>query len=109
MIYALSLIGFFLMWGIFGSVAAAPRADPAKQATLPALENTALAPDATDPEGIPITGEPELLWTEILGFYGLIAVAALFLILALLNFANRSTAPYIEPGHPSSSEETHRD
>jgi hypothetical protein len=49
----------------------------------------------TDSAGIPVTGKPEPVLTEILVFYGLIGITALFLILALLNVANKSTAPYV--------------
>jgi hypothetical protein len=102
MIYVLSLVGFFLMWGVFGFAAAAPRGGLDLQATVPALEGTPVIPEATNSAGIPVTGEPEPLWTEILGFYGLIGLAALFLILALLNFANKSTALYVERKGPPS-------
>lgn len=107
MIYIFSLVGFFLMWGVFGFVAAAPRGEPDLQATVPPVENTVVIPEATDPAGIPITGEPEPLWTEILGFYGVIGLAALFLILALLNFANKSTASSVDHKGPP-SEEIHK-
>jgi hypothetical protein len=105
-IYIFSLVGFFLMWGVFGLVAAAPRGEPDLQATVPPVENTVVVPEA-DSAGIPITGETQPLWTEILGFYGLIGLAALFLILALLSFANKSTAPYVERKGPP-YEETHK-
>lgn len=103
MIYLFSLVGFFLMWGVFGFVAAAPRSDPGLQETVRAVEYTAVVPEATNLAGIPVTGAPEPLWTEILGFYGLIALAALFLILALLNFASKSTAPAVERRGPPSA------
>ena len=108
MIYIFSLAGFFLMWGVFGFAAAAPRGDPGLQVTLPTVENTPELPGETGTEGIPVTGEPERVWTEILGFYGLIGLAAMFLILALLSFANKSTAPYADRKR-SSSEETHKE
>lgn len=107
MIYLLSLVGFFLMWGVFGFVAAAPRGDPGLQVTVPSVKNTMVVPEATDPAAIPVTGEPEPLWTEVLVFYGLIALAALFLILALLNFANKSTTPAIERKGPPSAGTPH--
>jgi hypothetical protein len=102
MIYFLSLVGFFLMWGVFGFVAAAPRGGPELQATVPPVEGTVVIPEATNSVGIPVTGEAEPLWAEILGFYGLIGLAALFLILALLNFANKSTAASIKHKGPPS-------
>ena len=72
-ILALSLVGFFLLWGVFG-FAAAPRNELSiVQATLPA--DTPVA-------GIPATGQAEPLLMEIIVFYGLIGLTALFLILA---------------------------
>ncbi len=96
LIYTFSLIGFFLMWGVFGFIAAGPRGELLPQATPPPVENTSIAPGATDPVGIPVTGEAEPVLIEVLIFYGLIGLAALFLVFGLLSFANRSTAPNIE-------------
>ncbi|HJQ13903.1 MAG TPA: hypothetical protein VJ830_04070 [Anaerolineales bacterium] len=99
-IYFVSLVGFLLTWGVFGSMAATPRSEPSLQATVP--QNTAIPPETTNLMGIPVTGEPEPLWADILGFYGLIGLAALFLILALLNFVNKSIAPSVgRKGPPS--------
>lgn len=106
-IYTLGLVGFFLMWGIFGFTAAAPGSDPALQATLPALEPTLVSPEATQLAGIPVTGETEPVWTEILVYYGLIGLAALFLILALLNLANKSTVQHVRHKDPS-ADQTHK-
>ena len=107
MIYLCSLIGFFLMWGLFGFAAAAPRTESSLQATVPPVENTSVVSGATEAAGIPVTGDSEPVWIEILGFYGLIGLAALFLILALLSFANKSTALYPENKAPS-GEEPHK-
>ena len=107
MIYFCSLVGFFLMWGLFGFAAAAPRSEPDLQATVPPVESTPVRPAATDIAGIPVTAESEPVWIEILGFYGVIGLAALFLILALLSFANKSTAFYPKRKSPS-SEESHK-
>ena len=107
MTYLLSLLGFFLMWGVFGFAAAAPRAEPDLQATVQPVETTPIISGERDAAAIPITGEPERVWTDILGFYGLIGLAALFLILALLSFANKSTALYAGR-KDSSSEKTHK-
>jgi len=108
LIYTFSLVVFFLMWGVFGFAAAAPRSEPRIQPNVPTLEATSVAPEATDLPAIPITGEPEPLLTEIYVFYGLIGLTALFLILALLNIANRTTAPYVERKSPP-SDKTGRD
>lgn len=107
MVYIFSLFGFFLMWGVFGFVAAAPRGDPNLQATVAPVSATPVLPAETAAAGIPVTGEPERVWTDILGFYGLIGFAALLLILALLSFANQLTAPAVERKVPP-SEETHK-
>ena len=102
MIYFFSLVGFFLMWGVFGFVAAAPRGELGLQATVQPAEDTVAVPEATDTAGIPVTGEPEPLWTEVLGFYGFIGLAALCLVLALLSFVNRPTDPTVERKGPPS-------
>ena len=107
MIYIFSLIGFFMMWGIFGFVAAAPQDAPNLQMTIQPVESTPLLSGETGVAGIPVTGKPERALTEIIGFYGLIGLAALFLILALLSFANKSTSLYAGHKHPP-SEETHK-
>jgi uncharacterized membrane protein YuzA (DUF378 family) len=98
MTYVFSLIGFFLLWGIIGFSTAPLRTVHNLQATVPPL------PGETEAVGIPVTGEPEPVWSEILVFYGLIGLAALFLILALLSSANQSTAPALEHKAPPSEE-----
>jgi hypothetical protein len=100
LIYIFGLVGFFLMWGVFGFAAAAPHGE--SQATVPAVETTIVVPEATSSAGIPITGEQKPGWTEIVVFYGLIGLTALFLILGLLKIANRSTAPYAQHKGPPS-------
>ena len=106
MAYIFSLTGFFLMWGVFGFISVPP-GGPGLQATAPAVENTPVLPEGTLAAGIPVTSEPEPVWTEIVVFYGLIGLTAMFLILALLSIANKSTAPYVERKDPSSNE-THK-
>jgi LPXTG-motif cell wall-anchored protein len=107
MIYFFSLVCFFLLWGLFGFVAAAPRSAPDLPATVPPVQTIPVIPEVTETVGIPVTGESEPVWIEIMGFYGLIGLAALFLILALLNFASKSTALYPKSKGPT-SEETHK-
>lgn len=102
MTYIFSLLGFFIMWGVFGFVAAAPRDAPNLQATIQPVESTPILSGEAGAAGIPVTGKPERAWTEIIGFYGLIGLAALFLILALLSFANKSTSLYAGRKHPPS-------
>jgi hypothetical protein len=97
-VYAFGLVCVFLMWGTLGFVFAAPPSESLLQMTSTPLSPTL---DATKPAGIPATGEPEPLWTEILVFYGLIGLTALFLILALLNLANKSTVQQVQ--HKTSS------
>ena len=95
-IFAFSLVSFFLIWGVFGFAAAAPRNEVSiVQATLPA--DTPVA-------GIPVTGQAEPLLMEIIVFYGLIGLTALFLILALLSLVNRMTAPAMRRKAPPSDE-----
>ena len=99
--YAFGLVGFFLMWGVFGFAAGAQRNQPETPATLAPVEDTPVIPEATSAAGIPVTGRPAPVLTEVVVFYGLIGLTASFLILALLNFANKSTAPYVQPDNPS--------
>ena len=99
--YAFGLVGFFLMWGVFGFAAGAQRNEPQAPATLAPVENTPVIPEGTSSAGIPVTGRPAPVLTEVVVFYGLIGLTASFLILALLNFANKSTAPYVQPDDPS--------
>lgn len=107
MIYLLSLLSFFIMWGLFGFAAAGPRSEPNFQATVPPVENTPVLPGGTEAAGIPVTAESEPLWIEILGFYGLAGLAALSLIWAMLSSANKATALYPKHKEPP-SEETHK-
>ena len=108
MTYVFGLVGFFMMWGVFGFAAAAPRADPNLQATVPSVVDTPVFQPETESAGIPVTGDTQPVWREIVGFYGSIGIAALFLILGLLSFANKSTAPAVQRKAPP-SEETHKD
>ena len=84
MSFVCGLVGFFLMWGVFGFAAAAPRGEADLQPTLQPVENTPILPAETEPAGIPITGATEPAWIEVVGFYGLIGLAAMFLILVVL-------------------------
>ena len=102
--YMFGLVGLFLIWASFGFRAPAPGREVVLQSTLPPVDVTPVAPQATNSAAIPVTGEPEPVWTEILVFYGLIGLTALFLILALLNLANKSTVQHVQPKSPSSAE-----
>jgi hypothetical protein len=103
LIYIFSLFCFFLLLGVSGFRAVAPVREPGFQSTLPPDETV---PSATSAGQVPVTGEPEPLWPEILLFYGLIALTALFLILVLLNTVNKSMIPRAPQKKPS-SKETH--
>jgi hypothetical protein len=104
LIYTFGLDGFFLIWGVFGFAAAAPRNEPDLQKTVQSLEETLVIPGPTESAGIPVTAKPEPVLTEVLLFYGLIGLSALFLIMVLLNVANKSTAPYVQHEAPPSDE-----
>jgi len=104
LIYTFSLVGFFLMWGVFGFVAGVPRGETRLQETLPPVESTTIPPQATDPAQIPVTGESDPLLMEVVLFYGLIGLTALFLVFGLLTFANRSTAADTQQNDPSTDE-----
>jgi hypothetical protein len=99
--YAFGLVGFLLMWGVFGFAAGAQRNPPQAPATLAPVENTPVIPEATSAAGIPVTGKPAPLLTEVVVFYGLIGLTASFLILGLLSLANKTAAHYVQPDDPS--------
>jgi hypothetical protein len=82
----------FIIWTASGS-AAASRSDFSTQSTLPRTESTAVVSEKNKPALIPVTGNPQSGWGTLL-FYGLIELAVLTLILALLDSANQSTALY---------------
>ena len=82
----------FLIWGASGSAAASHK-ELLTQSTFPQITITPVAPEAIQPALIPVTGNPRLGWGTLL-FYGLIGLATLVLILALLDSANQSTALY---------------
>jgi hypothetical protein len=105
LIYTFTLIAFFIMWGVFGFAAAAPRGESSIQPALSSAETTTVVSGEEDSTMIPVTGSQQLGW-RILLVYGLIGLAALSLILSLLNAANKSTALYVQrKEHPSG--ETH--
>jgi hypothetical protein len=83
----------FLIWTASGS-AAASRSDVSSQSTLSHSESTAVVSEKTKSALIPVTGNPQSGWGTLL-FYGLIELAVLTLILALLDSANQSTALYV--------------
>jgi len=82
---------FFLVWGM--SSAGALHNKTLAKAALPAMESTPVVSESTQTVMIPVTGKPSLGW-GILIFYGLIGLAALILILALLDSANHLTTFY---------------
>ena len=83
---------FFLSWGAarFG---AGPHKALLSESTFPDGMKTTIVPQATQSELIPVTGNQGSGWGTLL-IYGLIELAALTLILALLDAANQSTALY---------------
>ena len=95
LIYTFTLIAFFIMWGVFGIAAAAPRTESSIQPVLSSTVNTPIVSEEADSALIPITGNQQLGW-RILLVYGLIGLATLALILSLLNVANKSTALYVQ-------------
>lgn len=95
--FFLGLAGFFLLWGLFGFLAGAPRNEPGVQETPAELQSIFNPAESTLSPQVPVTGESEPLWMEVLVFYGLIALAALFLVFGLLSFANNSSAAQPSP------------
>ena len=106
--YIFSLVGSFLLWGVFGFAGTASGGAPVLQASLEAVEPTLVDVEGTRPAEIPITEEPEPVWTEIVVFYSLIGITALFLILAMLNFVNKSAVQHVENHNTRSSDKTHQ-
>lgn len=94
LIYTFTLIAFFIMWGVFGFAAAAPRTESSIQPVLSSTVNTPIVSEEADSAMIPNTGNQQL-GRGILLVYGLIGLATLALILSLLNVANKSTALYV--------------
>jgi hypothetical protein len=82
---------FFLVWGMSSS-GALHKESMAKSA-LPVTVTTPVPSESTQTVMIPVTGKSQLGW-GVLIFYGLIGLAALILILALLDSANHSTTFY---------------
>lgn len=97
LIYMFSLIGFCLTWGVFGFMAAGPRSEPVLQASALSEKHNVVTPVVTPNAAIPVTAEAQ---PGILFVYSLVGVAALFLILALLNAANKQTVPHVRRGDP---------
>jgi hypothetical protein len=90
LIYTFSLIGFFLMWGVFGFVATAPRSEPVIEATVLPADDPQVVPGPTANAAIPVTGQAQSV-TGIFLLYALFALGALVLVLTLLNAANKRT------------------
>jgi hypothetical protein len=99
LIYIFSLIGFFLMWEVFGFMAAGPRSGPVFQASALPEKHSVVTPVVTTNAAIPVTAEAQP-GMGILFVYLLAGLGALFLILALLNAANKQTVPSVRRGEP---------
>jgi hypothetical protein len=106
--FILGLVGFFLLWGLFGFLAGAPRRELTLQETPAALQSILSSAESTLPSQVPVTGEAEPLWMEVVVFYGLIGLAALFLVFGLLSFAN-STGATQSSGNVHTAEEKQED
>jgi hypothetical protein len=99
LIYMFSLIGFFLTWGVFGFMAAGPRSEPVLQASALPEKHNVVTPVVTPNAAIPVTAEAQP-GMGILFIYLLAGLGALFLILVLLNAANKQTIPHVRRGKP---------
>ena len=82
---------FFLVWGMSSS--GVSHKETLAKSALQAVERPPVISESTQSVTIPVTGKSELGW-GVLVFYGLIGMAALILILALLDSANHSTTFY---------------
>lgn len=95
--FILGLAGVFLLWGVFGFLAGASPGELAMQETPAVAQSNSSSAESTLPSQVPVTGRSEPLWMEVLIFYGLIGLAALFLVFGLLSFANNSSVA--QPSH----------
>jgi hypothetical protein len=94
---------FFLVWGMSSS--GALHKETLAKSARPVIESTPVFSESTPTVIIPVTGKSQLGW-GVLIFYGLIGLAALILILALLDSANHSTTFYAN--RKTSREETQK-
>lgn len=99
LITTFSLLIFFLMWGVVGFIGAKPRSEAALQATALPEQTSVIAPEVTPNAAIPVTGQTQP-GARILFVYILFGLGALFLILALLNAANKQTVLYAHRKEP---------
>ena len=99
-IYTFSLVGFFLMWGVFGFAAATPRNGPVLQTTLPPVDSTLVSGASANPGRIPVSGDMPPR-PGVLLVYGLFGLVALILILALLNAANKPATTDVQRSGPA--------
>ncbi|MDQ2692789.1 MAG: hypothetical protein M3Y68_12205 [Chloroflexota bacterium] len=93
--YVWTLIAFFLMWGVFGLIAAGFRSEPA----APAVSDFSTRAE-DGPNGVlPVTGErePEPNVTVVHVLLGFTIVLG---ILALLNSANKPATNYVRSKRP---------
>lgn len=94
----------FLSWGVSGAAGASHR-EPLAQSALSGVEATPAVAETTPQALIPVTGRPSLGWGMLI-VYGLIGLAALTLILALLDSANQSTT--LSARRKAAQEEDHK-
>ena len=94
--YVWTLIVFFLMWGVFGFVAAGFRGD---KTAPPAMNNFSTRSEEAPNAVLPVTGEgqPEPKITIAHVSFGFIVLLG---ILALLNSANKPVSTYVRPKSP---------
>ena len=97
LLYVLSLIGFFVMWGIFGFVAARPYSEPVLRDTLAPAHSTEMNSDVADP-AIPVTAQPPS--ARMIDLYVLLGLGIVVAILALWNVAHKPVTNYVRPKDP---------
>ena len=101
----LSILSIFLLvWGLSGFTRRPVQRANFVQSKPSLIVSTSVAGESTQAVLIPVTGKPHLSW-GVLVFYGLTGFAALTLILALLDSANRSTSYFTRRKTPQN--ETH--
>lgn len=94
--YVWTLMVFFLMWGVFGFVAAGFRSEPAAP---PAIDSFSTRSEDAANRVLPVTGEgqPEPRITIAHVLFGFIVLLG---ILALLNSANKPATTHVRPNSP---------
>lgn len=97
LVYLFSLTGFFLMWGVFGFAAAAPRGEPVSQVVVVPAESAVINPDAAE-STLPVTAEQRTQARVVL--YLLHGLGVLLAVVALPNAASKPVTNQVRHQDP---------